>query len=509
MREYKKKKILQTVNSLIETNEAVEKGIKTNPQMVADTLGSCQEAALVMGTYLETFGGEYAPLVRTLEDYCENLYQVSVNSSDETLCRGLLEKIRKQLEWLGEEVRKKLPDDRKEVVFLPYKASMWDSLETIWKAAKADPAVDALVIPIPYYSKNPDGSLREAHYEGDRYPDYVPVMDYKEYDFKERRPDITFIHNPYDNGNKLITVHPSFFSYNLKKYTEKLVYVPYYVVPWSVPEDYIVTAGVAFADLVFVQSETIKKQYVKTLGTKLYHGENKCLENKIIALGSPKTDKVLLEKKNGAQIPEEWKRRAGDRKIVFFNTNVSLLLNNGTYFIENLYRIFHIFETYKEKFVLLWREHPLTMEMLHSMFPDLLSGYQELRRKFQEKRWGILDETAEPHLAMAVSDCYFGAGGSLVTIYSATGKPMLVTAYHYPEEISEKEITKEEFYASLGKRSYYKEQNVNALRLFLENYEEIAEWKEHRIEVVSERLANLDGTVGKKIYQYVMDEGEI
>ena len=70
MREYKKKKILQTVNSLIETNEAVEKGIKTNPQMVADTLGSCQEAALVMGTYLETFGGEYAPLVRTLEDFC-------------------------------------------------------------------------------------------------------------------------------------------------------------------------------------------------------------------------------------------------------------------------------------------------------------------------------------------------------------------------------------------------------------------------------------------------------
>ena len=52
------------------------------------------------------------------------------------------------------------------------------------------------------------------------------------------------------------------------------MYVPYYVVPWSVPEDYIVTAGVAFADLVFVQSEAIKKQYVKTLGTKLYHGEN-------------------------------------------------------------------------------------------------------------------------------------------------------------------------------------------------------------------------------------------
>ena len=78
---------------------------------------------------------------------------------------------------------------------------MWDSLESVWKAADADPECEAYVIPIPYYDKNPDGTFRDFHYEGDLYPDYVPVTDYKNYDFESHRPDAIFIHNPYDEAN--------------------------------------------------------------------------------------------------------------------------------------------------------------------------------------------------------------------------------------------------------------------------------------------------------------------
>ena len=37
------------------------------------------------------------------------------------------------------------------VVFMPYKASMWDSLESIWMAADKDERCEALVVPITYY----------------------------------------------------------------------------------------------------------------------------------------------------------------------------------------------------------------------------------------------------------------------------------------------------------------------------------------------------------------------
>ena len=55
---------------------------------------------------------------------------------------------------------------KKEIVFFPYKASMWDSLESIWMAAKADPDCITKVIPIPYYTTDTEGNLTVYNYEG-------------------------------------------------------------------------------------------------------------------------------------------------------------------------------------------------------------------------------------------------------------------------------------------------------------------------------------------------------
>ena len=56
---------------------------------------------------------------------------------------------------------------RKEILFLPFKASAWNSMEPAWKAAMADPDWDVYVIPIPWYYRNIDGSLcsmRRKHF---------------------------------------------------------------------------------------------------------------------------------------------------------------------------------------------------------------------------------------------------------------------------------------------------------------------------------------------------------
>ena len=95
-------------------------------------------------------------------------------------------------------------ETRFKVVFLPYKASMWDSLESVWKAAAADENCDAYVIPIPYYDKNLDGSFKQEHWEGDQYPADVPITRFDQYDFEKRKPDVVFIHNPYDECNSLM-----------------------------------------------------------------------------------------------------------------------------------------------------------------------------------------------------------------------------------------------------------------------------------------------------------------
>jgi hypothetical protein len=87
---------------------------------------------------------------------------------------------------------------------------MWDSLESVWLAAKGDSRCFVSVVPIPYYEiKDGEAVLR---YEGGEYPDYVPITDWRAYGMAEYRPDIAYIHNAYDDGNLVTQVHTPIIS---------------------------------------------------------------------------------------------------------------------------------------------------------------------------------------------------------------------------------------------------------------------------------------------------------
>ena len=143
------------------------------------------------------------------------------------------------------------------------------------------------------------------HYEGDQYPAYVLVTKYDEYDFEAHHPDMIYIHNPYDDLNFVTSVPPFFFSENLKKYTDKLVYIPYFTLEEIKPDEderiegmkhFVTTSGVFNADKVIVQSEDMKQVYIKVLLEATNNNSEaarKYWDDKILGLGSPKIDKAL------------------------------------------------------------------------------------------------------------------------------------------------------------------------------------------------------------------------
>lgn len=152
-------------------------------------LEDCQNGAAVLGNMIEETEGEGFVTIPILEEYCDQVYQIY-----ESLAGGRtvsINKIHKALRKFGIQISNSVKHDireTKEAVFLPYKASMWDSLESVWQAADDDPDCEAFVIPIPYYDRKPDGSFGELHYELEDYPEYVPVIKYEDYDFeKENR----------------------------------------------------------------------------------------------------------------------------------------------------------------------------------------------------------------------------------------------------------------------------------------------------------------------------------
>lgn len=309
----RKKKILEMAASLDNRNLAVTNNINRNVCPSMELLAECQQSALDMGIILESYGNDSEKLVRILEDYCECLYQISIFQDDMEQCRRLAKKIRKQMVQIQNEIRLEIPEDKKEIVFLPYKASMWDSLESVWKAASKDDQCVTYVVPVPYFDREPDGTLGKMHYEGNEYPEYVPVIFWEEFSIEEHRPDIIYIHNPYDQCNCITSVHPDFYAARLKKYTDKLVYIPYFTAfDSNVPEHLITLPGVLYADKVIVQSEKARQIYIKEIHK--FEKENHCenifgkMEDKIVALGSPKYDKVAMTRKEDISVPAEWRR---------------------------------------------------------------------------------------------------------------------------------------------------------------------------------------------------------
>ncbi len=325
---------------------------------------------------------------------------------------------------------------RKVAVFLPYKADMWDSLESIWREKTADPGYETYVIPIPYYDKDAEGRVTAEHWELDRYPAEVPVVDYHTFDLEQRHPDEIYIHNPYDQANHITSVHPDFYAKRLKTLTDRLVYVPYFVLGEVSSydrgiSDFVLTPGVFHAHEVIVQSENMRQAYINILVGQFGEDTRHMWEQKIRGTGSPKVDRLLSIKPEELDIPEAWKEIAtapdGSRKkVILYNTSIAAILRDNEKMTAKIRRVLDFFYDNRDRVALLWRPHPLIEATLGSMRPELLKEYQTLRDGYIEAGWGIYDDSPDLDRAILWSDAYYGDESSLVWLYRKTGKPIMI-----------------------------------------------------------------------------------
>ncbi len=500
MRKAQKEQLLDLLATLAGAHKEILLAMDDkNFNLMQQLLGDCQNAAIQIGTMIEESAGENFVTVEMLEEYCELVYQIHKNLSlgqadvrvprsgqgtanvympqaGENLTsvvsnpRKLRKILQKHLVRIENSVKNDIPM-RTEAVFLPYKASMWDSLESVWKAADADPDCDAYVGPMPYYDKNPDGTLGEMHDESTMYPNYIPVVNYNEYDFETRRPDMIFIHNPYDDSNYVTSVHPFFYSENLKKYTDCLIYIPYFIEKEYEPgnekamghmEHFVLNPGVIRANYVIVQSEAMRQIYIDILTRHSGEATRSFWEGRVLGLGSPKMDKVLAAREEDFEIPEDWKwhiyknyaykgnmckngldvgethkdnvlqdsmdkyDKNNRRKVIFYNTSISSFLQHGEKMLKKMRDVFWTFKQERENITLLWRPHPLLAPTIRSMRPELYEEYEKIVEDYCTEDWGIYDDSADLNRAIAISDAYYGDPSSVVELFKKVGKPVMI-----------------------------------------------------------------------------------
>lgn len=234
-----------------------------------------------------------------------------------------------------------------------------------------------------------------------------------------------------------------FYSKNLKKFTEELVYIPYFVLEETKPDEdkkiegikhFCTLPGVFNADRVIVQSEDMRQVYIKVLADYTNdHSENarKYWEEKILGSGSPKFDKVADTKREDIKIPVEWmeiirKPDGSWKKVIFYNTSIGALLQHDEKVLAKIKDVLRIFKENQDEIALLWRPHPLIKATMESMRPQLCTEYDMIVRNYIEEGWGIYDDTADVSRAVAISDAYYGDESSVVQVYQKVGKPVMI-----------------------------------------------------------------------------------
>lgn len=349
-------------------------------------------------------------VIALLEQYCEGIYQLSSLLADEAEYREVVA-VLKELQQIITKELNYLPVKR-EFLFLPYKFSMWDSLESVYTAACEDEDCDAYVMPIPYIEYNKDKSGGRWVYEGDEYKG-IPIAYYKEYDLNEHKPDVIFIHNPFDGYNTVTSVAKEYYTQELKKHCRKLVYVPYFFTGAKMPDMHLSLPTYGNMDYIIVPSKEAAETMSKYVPA-----------DKLLPLGSPKIDRMLLmdEKK---EMPDEWRKRIGNKKAVMLNVGISGLLYNRFRTILKMRYVFDYFKQ-REDMVLWWRPHPLVKSTMQSMCPELLGAYVEMEKAYILENIGIYDTTADSNIAVAACDAFLGDYSSMANLFGMLGKPVFL-----------------------------------------------------------------------------------
>jgi len=266
-------------------------------EQALDLLAASQQLAIDLGNMLEQFLGEGCSIIPLLEQYCEVLYGIYEQISQETNAGEATDE--KDVSVAGftvvivgiNELQKAIEEDmkrnvfeRKTILFLPVLAKDWNGMQSLWQECVDNPLNDVYVVPLPYFYKDYDGSSRRVCYEANDFPEDVQALDYNlmtsEY-MEMLHPEIIVIQNPYDSWNPAISVPEMYHSLNLRKYTDELIYVPPFAVEEYTKSNereyfnmryYVTMPGVVYADRIIVQSEKIREVYIERLSE--FAGEN-------------------------------------------------------------------------------------------------------------------------------------------------------------------------------------------------------------------------------------------
>ena len=397
-----------------------------------DMLANIQQLFIELGSLLEQYRGEGLSTVRYIEEYCELIFHIYKSVSNGRFDSSMSKQINTAFSSFNQSLKNEILE-KQEVVFIVSQYSKWKYVSKLYQYFKEQSECDVHVIPVPYYYKKYDGSFYKMEYEVQIFCEHIPVENYDSYDFGLNCPEKIIIQSPFDSFNSTISVHPFFYSENLKKYTDELVYIPdfevddfdeNYYCEYVNMQYYCLMPGVVNADKVLLSSKQLRDVYIKKL--QEFAGEKSKVfwETKIQILGEDiysQLELIQIEKRN-----TDICGKTNEKKVVLYFIGISNWIQYGSKMLDKIEKTLNIFESYKDRIYVLWKIHPMTDEIIRKCAESCYKDYLKIKEGFVNRGIGELVEEEEEEELVARCDIYYGDTDSLVRRFNRAKKPVMI-----------------------------------------------------------------------------------
>lgn len=426
-------------------------------------LPECQQLVVDLGTLVETVKGENNPcsriVVGRLEQFCEDLFALyEVLTNENGLDSDLISKQIVVLQQTLEKVKQTVFDQvvgKRELLFITTGAEQWKGFESLYRAAIADGTYDVYVVPVPMLLKNSFGQVILTNEEilaavnEEEYPKDINLTPWSVYSLELHHPDMIFIQDPYDGENPCLTIPPQFYAKNLQKYTEKLVYIPAFVVDEFGETDttalynmkhYVTVPGIVYADTVIVQSAYMKQHYIERLTAFAGEKTKDLWEKKVIALGLPimdamrQSDVTVVRDAEAQEITGNFSMEETNRKQkrLLFCIGCNEILETESEFMEKLQEKLSVMKQYNED-----------LQIGICMYPGDLETWNMIAGKITTDRIVRILETCfndmqcekcdlrQTNMNTVVNsyDAYYGSATPLMHLFSNEKKPVMLARF--------------------------------------------------------------------------------
>ena len=402
-------------------------------------LSELQNNIVSFGTLTESIKGEDCNTVKLLEQYLEVIYKVakyvqkfdegiSYEASAESKYAECDEEVKDTFASISEAIDSEIVN-RRSVLFLPVKAKHFSSMRMAYEMETATPDTDVYVMPLPYYYKEYDGSFKdEMHIDTEEFiKANIPVTDYSRFDLSLLCPEKIYINSAYDEYNMAVSVDTRFYARNVKKYTEKLIYIPYFKLMefdranypcWYNMQYYCTVPGVVMADKVYVQSGNARKAYIDKLNE--WVGDEQYTD-----IWEQKID---VYNESCEKHSEDELRDAGSKKTIVWFVSAGSLAEFGDRYIEKAYRNLDVFALSKDKLKVLLNSEPFLDEMIKNYSDELYKKWTGFIDEFNRSGIGeVVSQVEEKSVDVLLkATAYYGDPSYICKDFILMKKPVML-----------------------------------------------------------------------------------